>query len=126
MYKEQEIERMEAALKVLHDSTQSVEGRFVRNALRGDEVNARQLLNELENKLKLVGRSGDMWYLTSEGRNAAAMGMKSYLAELERKAQEPKKMMLMEKKFLGLNRGEWIAIAGIAIGLLGLLAGFLR
>ena len=125
MYTEQEIKRMEAALALLRDSRQSVEGRLVRNTLRGGNVNVRQLLNEMESNLKLVGRIGDMWYLSSEGRNAADMGFRAWLQEQERKALEPKKMILVEKKFLGLNRGEWIAIAGIAIGLLSFLAGFL-
>lgn len=126
MYSEHEIKRMEAALALLRDSRQSVEGRLVRNALRGGNVNVRQLENELSDRLKLIGGRGDFWFLTAEGKTAAAMGMKAYLQEQERKAQEPKKMMLLEKKFLGLSRSEWIAIVGIAIGLLGLLAGFLR
>ena len=126
MYSEHEIKRMEAALALLRDSRQSVEGRLVRNALRGGNVNVRQLENELSDRLKLIGGRGDFWFLTAEGKTAAAMGMKAYLQEQERKAQEPKKMMLLEKKFLGLSRSEWIAVVGIAIGLLGLLVGFLR
>lgn len=122
MYSEQEIKRMEAALTVLNGSEQSVEGRLVRNALRGGEVNVRQLLNELENNLKLVGKNGDMWHLTSEGRAAAAMGMKAYLAEREQKASEPIPVHLVDNRPLWkLNKRELIqssisAIIGAVIG----------
>lgn len=88
-------------------------------------MNVRQLLNELENNLKLVGKNGDMWHLTSEGRAAAAMGMKAYLAERERKEKEPLYVKMAEPRFLGMNRSEWITIAGIVVGLLTLLAGLL-
>lgn len=125
MYTEHEINKMESALMLLHDSKQSVEGRLVRNTLRGEGVNVRQLLNEMESKLRLVGKNSDMWYLTSEGETASAMGMKAYLEELERKAKEPLNVNLVEPKFLGLSRSEWMTIAGIAIGLLTLLAGLL-
>lgn len=89
MYSEHEIKRMEAALALLRDSRQSVEGRLVRNALRGGNVNVRQLENELSDRLKLIGGRGDFWFLTAEGKTAAAMGMKAYLEERERKKSEP-------------------------------------
>ena len=103
---------MEAALALLRDSRQSVEGRLVRNTLRGGNVNVRQLLNEMESNLKLVGRIGDMWYLSSEGRNAADMGMKAYLQEQERKAKEPVPTKEVDDRpWWMLTKEGWISLA---------------
>ena len=131
-YSEVQIKHADAALKLLHGSRQSVEGRLVRNVLKGDDVNVRQLLDELENNLKLVGRFGDMWHLTSEGNTAAAMGMKAYLAERERRASEPIPVQLVDNRPLWkLNKRELIqssisAIIGAVIGkALELLCSFL-
>lgn len=125
MYTEQEIKRMEAALALLRDSRQSVEGRLVRNTLRGGNVNVRQLLNEMESNLKLVGRIGDMWYLSSEGRNAADMGMKAYLQEQERKTKEP--VPTKEVKDTYERRIErWQAWCGIIGGIIAIIDLVLR
>lgn len=116
---------MEAALALLRDSRQSVEGRLVRNTLRGGNVNVRQLLNEMESNLKLVGRIGDMWYLSSEGRNAADMGMKAYLQEQERKTKEP--VPTKEVKDTYERRIErWQAWCGIIGGIIAIIDLVLR
>lgn len=122
MYTEQEIKRMEAALALLRDSRQSVEGRLVRNTLRGGNVNVRQLENELSDRLKLIGGRGDFWFLTAEGKTAAAMGMKAYLEELERRKSEPVNVQLVDKRPLWkMNKRELIqssisAVIGAVIG----------
>ncbi len=113
---------MEAALALLRDSRQSVEGRLVRNALRGGNVNVRQLENELSDRLKLIGGRGDFWFLTAEGKTAAAMGMKAYLEELERKKSEPVHVHLVDHRPLWkMNKRELIqssisALIGAFIG----------
>jgi hypothetical protein len=125
MYTDEQIRQADAALKLLHGRSGFTYGHELWQVMSHAGKDAHAMRSKMVKELGLILREGDNYQITEEGEKAYEMGFRAWLQEQERKALEPKKMILVEKKFLGLNRGEWIAIAGIAIGLLSFLAGFL-
>lgn len=122
MYTDEQIRQADAALKLLHGKSGFTYGHELWQVMSHAGKDANAMRSRMVKELGLISREGDNYQITEEGEKAYEMGFKAWLEERERKAQEPKKMMLLEKKFLGLSRSEWFGLGAILATLFGILA----
>ena len=124
-YSEKEITQADTALEMLYLADVPVSGHAVRSrmAAYGSPYKMRDILIH---SLNLIHNSSDIYTLTHEGRKSAEVGFKAYIDRLDlREHAVPVREVKEKRPLWKLNRSEWIALAGVLTGILGVAISFL-